>query len=789
MGQVAFNLTNQKLRSSGNASMTSAGQRITSVGIERVSDHLSQWLQDQYLKSSRGRPNGAYLALKDINPHVVAVLALRTALDSCCIKRTSYQGIATKIGRVIQDEEHFRAFSDQAKGLFKWSLAQSSHVSDKRRVRTVVIWTANRAGIQWTPWSEDLMLRVGTVLIEILVRSTGILQVHTAPGGSRKRGIDDSWYVSATAGTSAWIAAHNAEQQLLCPVKMPTIIPPKPWTSPFDGGYWSPNMPNCPLVKTNKAAYLRELEALNPTAVYDAVNRLQNTAWQVNQWVLDVVKDVWRGGDELAGLPPEEDPEFPPKPSDIDTNERARKAYRCAAAAVWERIMEIRPERAQAKQILSVAERFRDHKAIYMPYQLDFRGRVYAQPSSLQPQGCDLAKGLLRFAEGKPLATPEAIRWWMIHGANTYGIDKVSFDDRVAWVKENHDMIVRVGTDPRSNREWCDADSPFMFLAWAQEYTQWTWGVSGFVSHLPVFLDGSCSGLQHLSAMLRDPIGGKSVNLIPSDKPQDIYADVAKLVMAKLQAMPNEHLAQLWAAYLVDRKTCKRPVMTYTYGATLSSHRQFILDAIKERVKEGKPHPFGDDAFGASVFLAKVVWEAIGETVVAARSAMDWLQEAAKATTASGLAINWVTPSGFPVMQAYPQMEGRFVKLSLGDKVRQITLTREKDELDKRRQTAGISPNFVHSCDAAALVLAVTKAGSLGVGSIACVHDSFGTHAADTELFAQTIRTTFSKMYRDHDVLGDFKSALESVGVILPELPPKGSLDIGLVSGSLYSFA
>ncbi|WP_260851748.1 DNA-directed RNA polymerase, partial [Micrococcus luteus] len=47
---------------------------------------------------------------------------------------------------------------------------------------------------------------------------------------------------------------------------------------------------------------------------------------------------------------------------------------------------------------------------------------------------------------------------------------------------------------------------------------------------LPLAFDGSCSGIQHFSAMLRDSIGGRAVNLLPSDTVQDIYKIVADKV-------------------------------------------------------------------------------------------------------------------------------------------------------------------------------------------------------------------------------------------------------------------
>lgn len=51
-----------------------------------------------------------------------------------------------------------------------------------------------------------------------------------------------------------------------------------------------------------------------------------------------------------------------------------------------------------------------------------------------------------------------------------------------------------------------------------------------FVSYFPVHQDGSCNGLQHYAALGRDQIGGKSVNVVPSSKPQDVYSTIVSIV-------------------------------------------------------------------------------------------------------------------------------------------------------------------------------------------------------------------------------------------------------------------
>ena len=57
-----------------------------------------------------------------------------------------------------------------------------------------------------------------------------------------------------------------------------------------------------------------------------------------------------------------------------------------------------------------------------------------------------------------------------------------------------------------------------------------------FVSHLPVHQDGTCNGLQHYAALGGDVEGANQVNLNPSDKPQDVYTYVAKLVETRVKA-------------------------------------------------------------------------------------------------------------------------------------------------------------------------------------------------------------------------------------------------------------
>ena len=177
------------------------------------------------------------------------------------------------------------------------------------------------------------------------------------------------------------------------------------------------------------------------------------------------------------------------------------------------------------------------------------------------------------FAEGKPL--DDKGRWWLgVHGANLFGNDKISLDDRAKWAFDYRPNAVNIASDPYRNLDWTEADDPWQFLAWCFEWAEAH--EEGFVSHLPVGLDGSCNGLQHFSALLRDEVGGAATNLVPAPVPADIYREVAKRAEEILSEVgeddPNFWMAQSWLVFGIDRKITKRSVMTLPYGVTYRSH-------------------------------------------------------------------------------------------------------------------------------------------------------------------------------------------------------------------------
>ena len=790
----------------GKATETSSVKRLMHYSIDLMVEGIKEWIANA--KTGRaGRKHRALEYMELIEPEVMALMTSRVALDSVARGGSGeiLIKVACRIGSMIEDELDFRNFKDVDKESFSKvsDRERKQHGGNYRLQRLVMVYNINARNIERLNWSKEVQARLGCVLLEIMVAKTGLIQIQTIAGKTKNQ---TETVIQATQETMEWINEENTRCEVLTPVYLPTIVPPRPWTSPFNGGYWSARVRRLKLVKSFSREYLDELSEHDMPKVYDAVNAMQHTPWAINQKVFATAKQLWELGSTLGGVPNADDQELPqrpqfmvddvPKETWTEEQKQEFKKWKRSSVDVYNANARAKSLRIQFLKILNVAEMFTEEEEIYFPYQMDFRGRVYAVPLFLNPQGSDLAKGLLEFANAVSIDDEEGAGWLAVHGANVYGYDKVSLEDRIAWVSHHEERILAVSNDPLEELFWTEADSPFQFLAFCFEWAAFKKEGYGYLSSLPVQMDGSCNGLQNFSAMLRDPIGGKAVNLLPSDKPADIYQAVADVVLKQVEKdvhSSDEKIssaAKDWMRFGINRKVCKRPVMTLAYGAKQFGFQQQVFD---DTVHPAQIHGFvWTHTWGAASYLGKVIWNSVGKVVVAARHAMDWLQKAARAASAEGLPVRWETPDGLVVVQMYPKIKTKRIEITFNGVRLAPTLAVEAlNEFDKTRQANAISPNWVHSMDASHMRATVRDCWGQGIRSFALVHDSYGTHAGNAWALAQSLRNEFVELYKE-DVLEIFKTELERqlpVGTTLDELPPKGTLDLEAVKESLYFFA
>jgi DNA-directed RNA polymerase len=448
------------------------------------------------------------------------------------------------------------------------------------------------------------------------------------------------------------------------------------------------------------------------------------------------------------------------------------------------------------KSVLNQAMSVQNFDAIYFPVNLDTRGRMYYS-GDFHPQGNDVSKGLLEFAEKKELGE-QGCYWLMVHVANCFGHDKLTLDDRVEWVTKNS-LAVREFPTTLDNIEY-DPDTVWQAVAASLEWDALrTWVEAGnpretFLSGLCVAFDATNSGCQHLSALVRDEKSGKLVNLCQSAVRNDIYERVANATKItsptvvrfktesdsdfKTRKAVYERCFADWEKIGVSRAMAKRPVMTLAYGATQRSRLEYIRAALYETDMDA--NSVRDMAAALNVKMEQV----LAEMLAGPLNTMKWLQSAADISIKQGKAPLWNTPTGFVASVGCRKTEPTRIRVRVAKGKRlQINLFKVKEgEIDTRKARNAIAPGYIHSLDASHMMLVIDAMKC----PFANVHDSFGCRAGDAKQLFWTVRMIFSKLYGAGDLLSRFAA---DMGCGDKKLPVFGDLDINEVQMNEFAFS
>jgi DNA-directed RNA polymerase len=423
------------------------------------------------------------------------------------------------------------------------------------------------------------------------------------------------------------------------------------------------------------------------------------------------------------------------------------------------------------------------------------------------------------------------MRYLALHGANCLDetpqgvkMSTLTLDERVEWMERHAKFIERLADDPLADRWWMAADQPLQFYAFAVEWTaaRRSGNPAAYVSALPVAQDGSCNGIQHFSAMLRDERGGAATNLTAARTPSDLYELVARDVLAALEADASfdfpayDEDAPVWPSLWltspakVNRKLAKRPTMTFGYGSRQYGFAQQLVDYLHgleewPKVKAHFTYLLGDKVVTgvnqACTYLAGVIWQALQTRVTAAFDAMEWMRESVGTLARHNVPIEWTVPgTGLRVRQEYYQLRAKQINTVLAGSVRRPSIYEATANVRAEKQMNAISPNFVHSLDAAVLMHTVLRASEQGIDSFAMVHDSYGTQAGRAHTLACVTREAFVEYYLTHNPIDslhqEFIRAAEGIqaegwegGAEISAPPAPGDLNIREVLSSPYFFS
>jgi DNA-directed RNA polymerase len=628
-------------------------------------------------------------------------------------------------------------------------------------------------------WDLKERHKIGITFLYLFRNISGLIDfINVSYGDKRLRTM-----VVVTPAAQDWIQKYNAHAEFLRPVRYPTVIPPKPWTDLWSGGYHSDI--NFPLVKIRRKADLVELKKHPMQRVMEAVNGMQSVPWKVNRRILEVMREYHRLGLSVNEILPFNG--TLPLPNRVETEDIEQiKEYKRQAHHVHLTNYQNRAKCLAIAKLLCTAETVKNYDAIYFPVQLDFRGRMYCFNETLHYQGGDTARALLEFSDAKPIGN-DGMYWMAIHGANKWGMDKRPFAERLDWVNANMENIRRSAEDPITFNWWTMAEDPWQFLAFCMEFAI---AHPDKPSRLPCSLDATNNGLQILSLLMRDPEGARRTNVSSGEgQVSDIYQAVAEALIDKLHTMNESKAYSLLNSGVVDRKLVKQVVMTIPYGVT---HYGIVgmLDASLAKLLFNSPdaqkHIPMSERREMSKWLTPVLLEVMEPFVGKSRQAMKWLRDMARVIAKEDRVARWISPSGFPVNNEYRKHDCINVQTAIGEKIDYRLLAPENDERDPSAAKRTISPNFVHSLDASAAHLVARELDFAKV-SFGIVHDCFFTHASDIPLVRHVVRQQYKQVF-SRDLLENLRHQFNAQhrDLQFPAVPTFGDFDVDEILRSEY---
>jgi DNA-directed RNA polymerase len=535
------------------------------------------------------------------------------------------------------------------------------------------------------------------------------------------------------------------------PYTLPMLCKPNLWSDESFGGYLDNRSKEVSII-TGASHHDHKIE--NKNSLFKAINYLNSIKFGINNLVLDYLNN--EGKYLLDSIKPK--------------------------------------NKLQREITLKIGQLF-SKVPFYLNVHADWRGRIYTQSFFITYQGGDLSSALLNFWEGKSLTETGKYHLY-IHGANNHNennISKDSFENRVQWVENNYEKIINL-----DKSLILSAEKPFIFLAFCLNMRELHKNPKAIIN-TPVFLDATCSGIQHLSALLLDLELGISVNLSPynqEEKPNDIYSELLIYINKAINKFGQQNPKYASLSLLkLTRGDIKTSVMTKVYNVSKygiskqlesrfksnnnysdSELEKISLDLIKslQKNKLNKNKKENDYFFRApgknnravilnqtDIFkIANIINEQIFVVYPSLNNIYSYFLEMAKIMIKLGTPITWITPAGMKITQNYLKSKQSVIATKLFNVTKKMVIKEYLKETDNLKQSNAIIPNIIHSLDATHLINLINNSGDQGFDSIITVHDCFGTHPNNMEKLVYRVKKEFILLYSQENFLQTFHNRL-----------------------------
>jgi DNA-directed RNA polymerase len=502
---------------------------------------------------------------------------------------------------------------------------------------------------------------------------------------------------------------------------------------------------------------------------FKAIQQLSNTAFEVNQDILDLAikideesgkhlpenvegfvgkraaLDRYRVDQEITALKEKEDLS--------DSEGKILQAYLDDFHDLMSRQRSVVSKRRAFDRTVTKAKNVGSRRFFNRVFS-DYRGRLYFQDTGLSYQGGDLQRAIVQFPQGKVIQSSDWKFLWL-HLANAWG-EKGSWEERVDTATSMQSDIVRFATSPVDTYdEWSRAADKWQFIRTCFE-------IRTLLDHpehpskLIVEQDQSTSCLQHMGLLMDNAELLKKVNVGPDYS--DIYQTIGNALKLKRQ-VSRQH----------RRKIVKAALVPYGYGSGVTN----IANAYDELDLPYLNNLSAEERFS----LAKDVLGKIEEILPAAKVYKVTMGRRATELIKQGMTkFIWDSPSGFEVhhckQKPVPDSKAFRPIFYLGNgetaRLQAIEPSNIPDTDSLRR---GLPANFIHSIDSAVLHLVLVESNI----PIAVVHDAYGSRVADASKVNELFYSKLLYVYDSHNPLLLFNS---SIGGIEKDAEPSQNTEL-----------
>lgn len=421
----------------------------------------------------------------------------------------------------------------------------------------------------------------------------------------------------------------------------------------------------------------------------------------------------------------------------------------------------------------------------YLDCFMDFRGRTYTNHyGSLSPQANQNVRAMVDFAFETPV-----------------GLDSENYDMLMAVLEEEYGVnwvvfehILQDAKSILANKTYGKKSAGVVRAAMCLKEIATT-GKSAYI----VQQDATCSGFQHMAAILRDRDLGELVNLTSGPR-SDLYmaatdflceqgtgvgmflathdrkivrAELAKpTVMLTGYASTPEALALSYLGYdgkaeYLDKSG--EPVVATRFKDVKTALKQgaeinFNPDSIMAAWLNGRT---GEKAMYAALTFAREFQEALFTMCPSVKELITSVKGAALSHfNGSGQTLSWTTPLGlFVELSPWKVMEDT-TAVSFQSKGVRKSMKVLALKPDSMGGAAGALPNLIHSLDACLVHLVNLARIELGM-PWADIHDSFGSTVGDVKRTVELVNDAFVQVHTEfdvNDVLRKHKRPLMSKG-------------------------